>query len=341
VQPAMWLKALRVIPAVSRAEWRALDPVAHWLIATRAAVLVMTVMSALLAGIFALEQGVVRIGAWALLVLGLTLSHATNNLFNDYTDFRRGVDKNNYFRTQYGPQPLAHGLMTVRQSLTMAGVTGAIALACGTALAALDGWDPFVFILVAAGAVFVLFYTWPLKYIALGELSVLLVWGPLMIGGGFYALARAWDWSVVARGLPYAFGVTTVLLGKHVDKLEDDRRRGIFTLPVLIGERASRYAIIGLMFLGYILVGVLIALRAFTPALAIVLLGLPSLRQVLPPLLHPRPAKRPAWFPNGQGGWPLFFAPLSFVHNRAFGLWFLVGLLGDLALRLAAPGFWR
>src|SRR2546430_10339218 len=33
-----------------------------------------------------------------------------------------------------------------------------------------------------AGAVFVLFYTYPLKYIGLGEVAVILVWGPLMIG---------------------------------------------------------------------------------------------------------------------------------------------------------------
>ena len=39
--------------------------------------------------------------------IGLIFAHATNNLFNDFTDYRPGVDKDNYFRTQYGPQPLA------------------------------------------------------------------------------------------------------------------------------------------------------------------------------------------------------------------------------------------
>jgi 1,4-dihydroxy-2-naphthoate octaprenyltransferase len=102
LKPALWVKALRVIPSVSPRQWRELDPVARWLIASRAAVLVMTVSSGLMAGLLALRDGVLRIGAWALLVLGLALAHATNNLFNDYTDFRRGVDKDDYLRTRYG-----------------------------------------------------------------------------------------------------------------------------------------------------------------------------------------------------------------------------------------------
>ena len=48
---AMWKKALQVIPAVSKQEWDALDLVSKWLISTRAAVLVMTFISAALAGL--------------------------------------------------------------------------------------------------------------------------------------------------------------------------------------------------------------------------------------------------------------------------------------------------
>lgn len=40
------------------------------------------------------------------------------------------------------------------------------------------------------GAFFLLFYTWPLKYYGLGEVSVFIVWGVLMVGGGTYTLNR-------------------------------------------------------------------------------------------------------------------------------------------------------
>jgi len=338
---SMWKKALQVIPSVTKEEWDALDIVSKWLISTRAAVLVMTFISAALAGLFALRDGKFNLPAWLALTLGLILAHATNNLFNDYTDFVRGVDKDNYFRTLYGPQPLAHGLLTTRQLLTYTAVTGLVAVVLGVALVVVNGGDPLVWLLIGLGAFFVLFYTWPLKYIALGEVAVLLVWGPLMIGGGYYVLAHNWDWNVVWASLPYVLGVTTVIFGKHIDKIEIDREKHIHTLPVLLGEKASRYTVLAMMVLPYLLVLLLIATKYFTPVMLIVLLAIPTFRAVAPAFLQPKPATRPADFPDGQGGWPLYFAPLSFGNNRSFGALFMLGLFIDVLLRIFLPAFWR
>lgn len=340
---AMWRKALNVIPEVSKEEWGLLDVVSRWLISSRAAVLIMTFLSAALAGIFALRDRAFEFLPWLALAIGLVMAHATNNIFNDYTDYVRGVDKDNYFRTIYGAQPVASGLVTRREHLTYFFITGLCALLPATYLLILNNWDPGILILIALGAFFVLFYTWPLKYLALGEVAVLLVWGPLMIGGGYYVLAHRWDWNVVVASLPYVLGVTTVIFGKHIDKLEIDRTKRIFTVPVLIGERLARYAILTMMVLPYLVTFYLVATRFFTPALAIVLFALPSLRQAVPPLLMPKPAVRPPDFPDGQGGWPLYFAPIAFVYNRAFGMRFLIGVMLDAGLRLlpATASFWR
>ena len=338
---ALWKKALLVIPSVSKEEWDNLDLVSRWLISTRAAVLIMTVISCALAGLFALRTGSFNIVPWLLLTIGLTLAHATNNLFNDLTDYVRGVDKGNYFRTMYGPQPVAHGLMTKGQSLVYAAITGAVAASMGIILIAMNGWDPMMWLLLGLGAFFVLFYTWPLKYLAMGELAVLIVWGPLMIGGGYYVFTSQWDWNVVWASAPYALGVTTVIFGKHIDKIAVDRRKRIFTLPVVIGERAARYAIIGMFALSYALTITLIGLKYFTPVMGIVLLAIPTLRKVVPAFLKPRPETRPEMFPEGQGGWPLYFAPMAFVHNRSFGIWFVAGLIVDVVLRNLLPSFWH
>ena len=340
---SMWKKALQVIPAVTKDEWNALDFVSKWLISTRAAVLVMTFISAALAGLFALRDGKFNLVSWLALALGLILAHATNNLFNDYTDFVRGVDQDNYFRTMYGPQPVANGLITKRQLLTYTAGTGLIAFLFGLYLIAINAWDPIIWVLLGLGMFFVLFYTWPLKYIAMGEIAVLLVWGPLMIGGGYYALAHHWDWNVVWASVPYVLGVTTVIFGKHIDKIDVDKAKHIHTLPVLFGEKASRYMVIGMMILPYILTVALIATKYFTPVMLIVFLALPALRQVFPAFLIPRPATRPEGFPDGQGGWPLYFAPLAFGNNRSFGGLFMLGLLFDVLLRVlpATASFWR
>ncbi len=338
---AMWKKALQVIPAVTKSEWDALDFVSKWLISTRAAVLVMTFISAALAGLFALRDGRFNLVSWLALTLGLILAHATNNLFNDYTDFVRGVDKDNYYRTMYGPQPVANGLITIRQLLTTTAFTGLIATLFGIYLIAVNAWDPIVWILLGLGAFFVLFYTWPLKYIAMGEIAVFLVWGPLMIGGGYYVLAHQWDWNVIWASLPYVLGVTTVIFGKHIDKITVDTQKNIHTLPVVLGEKNSRYTVIGMLILPYILTIVMIITKYFTPFMLIVVFAIPGLWRTMPLFLKPRPETRPEGFPDGQGGWPLYFAPIGFANNRSFGGLFMVGLLIDVIVRIVLPTFWR
>ncbi len=340
---AMWRKALNVIPEVSKEEWDQLDVISKWLISTRAAVLIMTFISAALAGLFALRDGEFHFLPWLALTLGLILAHASNNIFNDFTDYVRGVDKDNYFRTVYGAQPVASGLMTKRQHLTYFAVTGLLALVMGLYLVFVNANDLLIWLLIAAGAFFVLFYTWPLKYIALGELAVLIVWGPLMIGGGYYVLVHAWSWNVVIASLPYVLGVTTVIFGKHIDKVKLDKEKKIFTLPVVIGEKASRYAVLTMMVLPYLFTFYLIATKFFTPVMLIVLFALPTLKQIYPVFLKPKPETRPEGFPEGEGGWPLYFVGFAFINNRRFGTLFMFGLLLDVILRVLpfTQNFWR
>jgi hypothetical protein len=119
-----------------------------------------------------------------------------------------------------------------------AAVTGLVALATGIFFVVTRGWPAVI--LLALGAVFVLFYTWPLKYIGLGELAVIIVWGPLMVAGGYFVITGQWDWRVALASMPYALGPTTVIFGKHIDKHDPDKAKGIHTFPVIIGERSAR-----------------------------------------------------------------------------------------------------
>ena len=318
----MWRKAMQVIPRIDREEWESLDVISKWLISTRAAVLIMTFLSAAIAGILAVQDGSFDFGRWLLLTIGLIMAHATNNLLNDYTDYRKGVDQDNYYRSQYGPQVLVHKLMSTKQLLTYAAVTGGIALASGIALILLQGG--ITWILLALGVFFVLFYTWPLKYIGLGEVAVLIVWGPLMIGGGYYVITGNWEWNVILASLPYALGVTGVIFGKHIDKYDMDKAKNIHTLPVLLGEKISRYTALGMVFLQYILVVYLVLTGFFTPLMLIVFLSIPVLFQILPIFRNPKPDEKPEDYPDV---WPNYFVAAAFVHNRRFGMLFFLGLV--------------
>ncbi|TDG12454.1 prenyltransferase [Seongchinamella unica] len=321
----MWGRALNQMPKLSQHEWQALDPVARWLIACRASVLFMTFTAAALGGLMAWRAGFFQWDLWLATVLGLMFAHATNNLLNDYTDSRRGIDKDNYYRNQYGVHVLEDGLMDEGEFWRYLGITAGIALLLG-------GWliyqrSGLTLDLMLAGAFFVLFYTWPLKYYGMGEPAVLLVWGPLMVGGSYYVLAGQWSWDVTWLSLVFALGPTTVLFGKHTDKLEADKGKGVNTLPVILGETRSRDSVLIMIAAQYLLCLALVAGGSFGWPLLLVLANLPNLPGLLRIYGQPKPAAAPENFPDGI--WPLWFSAFAFRHTRQFTTLFLLGLVAD------------
>lgn len=320
-----WGRALVTIPRVSDEEWRRLDPLAKWLVATRAAVFLMTFFSALMGILMAARTHPVSAAEAALLVLGLVLAHATNNLLNDLTDWWKGIDRAGYVRNEYGVQPLSRGLINVRQMAWLIAMTGTPALCIGIYLAATNGW--LVWQLLAAGAFFVLFYTWPLKPLGLGEPAVLLVWGPLMVGGSWAVLTDGWSWSVALASVLYALGPTCVLFGKHIDKLQADRERSVRTLPVLLGEERARRWVILMLGIQYLLPLLLIRLEMISVWVLAVWLALPHAKKTIDVYARPAPVTRPEHFPASL--WPLWFSAWSFDHMRRYSLLlFLAMLLG-------------
>jgi 1,4-dihydroxy-2-naphthoate octaprenyltransferase len=216
--------------------------------------------------------------------------------------------------------------MTRGQALAYTAVTGLIALGAGLVLVALRGEATLA--LLGAGAFFVLFYTWPLKYIGMGEVAVIVVWGPLMVGGGYYVIAGEWSWPATLASLPVALAATTVLFGKHIDKLDADAAKAIRTMPVLLGETNARWATIAMLSAEYLLVVALVASGALSFLLLAVLFALPWYVRALRVYSHPRPAAPPAEYPPNI--WPLWFSAFAFQHTRRFGGLFLLGLTLDV-----------
>ncbi len=324
-----WLRALKTIPRINSEEWKSYDLISKWLIATRSAVFVMTALSVAVGGMLAYRDGNFIFVNFLLAMFGLIFAHASNNLINDLVDHNKGIDKDNYYRAQYGPQPLEHGLMTKNAFYRFIIVTLLIAMAAGILLIANSG--PLTIFLASAGLFFLLFYTYPLKYIGLGEPTVLLVWGPLMIGGTYYVTnGSVWSWDVALFSLIYALGPTSVLFGKHTDKLEEDKIRGVHTLPVIIGERSARYSTIGMWILQLLLTIGLVVSGYLSVAMLIVLFAIPKLISTSKKFMQPRPKEAPVDLPPNV--WPLYLSANAFVYNKRFGYLFLLGLIIDVIL---------
>src|SRR5262249_15383706 len=145
-----------------------------------------------------------------------------------------------YTRALYAPHPILSGLISKRGLLLAIAAVNLADLIIMIVLTEARGLPVVAF---ALARLFIsVFYVAPpvkLKHHVLGEPGVAIVWGPLMIGGTYYVTAGtmpAWVWLA---SLPYAITVTTVLIGKHVDKYDQDRAKGIHTLPVLLGKETS------------------------------------------------------------------------------------------------------
>lgn len=256
--------------------------------------------------------------------MGLLLAHATNNLLNDVVDWYKGVDKDNYFRTQYGPHPMK--MMSRNKMAAFVLITGLTALSVAVILVILRGEQ--VFYLAVAGSFFLLFYTWPLKYYGLGEISVFIVWGLLMIGGAYFTITKEWSWEIVICTMPYSLGVTSVIFGKHIDKLNADKKLGIRTLPVLLGDQVSRQVAIIIILAQYVLVVSLVFLGYFSLIMLLPLLSATILKYVFQVYTSPKPKVCPPEFPR-KDIWPLWFVAFAFVHMRRFGGLYVLGLVVD------------
>lgn len=325
----MWGRALKTIPRISKQEWLELDIISKWLIATRSAVFIMTVIAGMVGGLMAWYNGSFNLWYFIVALIGLVFAHASNNLLNDLIDSKKGIDKGNYYRSLYGPQTIEHGLLTKNGMYRFIGITLFVAILSGAFLVQQTGITTLYIMLI--GLFFLLFYTWPLKYIGLGELTVVLVWGPLMVGGTYFATSGGnWSWAVAIIGLVYALGPTSVLFGKHTDKLKEDKAKKVYTLPVILGERNSRWTTIFLWFIQYVLVAWLIINQMVGISFAIVLLALPKYIWAIKVFAKPRPTAEPENLEKGV--WPLYLSAHAFIYNKRFGLLFLAGLIIDLIL---------
>src|SRR5687767_1946689 len=233
------------------------DIVSKWMVLTRACVFPLTITSAAIGGLLAV--GADGFDPW---------------LF----DLESAIDTQSYPRALYAPHPVLSGLITRSGLATASLVVNALSLGILIYLTIERGWPVVAFAL--AGFVISAGYAAPplrLKKRGLGEPGVFVVWGPLMVGGTYYAATGSIPGEVIAASVPYALLATTVLMGKHIDKLPWDGPRRIGTLPVLLGERVARGLTLAMMAGFYLAIAVLVPFGALPPYSFIAFAALPRL----------------------------------------------------------------
>ena len=184
------------------------------------------------------------------------------NLANDNFDHVKGIDTTE----SLGPSKvIQQGLLAPAQVKRGMLIAFGIATALGLIIVAQTGWVILALAVCSLGAAF--FYTGgpkPLGYIALGELTVFIFMGPVMIGGAYYVHANEITWEVIVASIAVASLVAEILHANNVRDIDLDRQAGKVTLATLLGRRWANHEYLALIVLAYAAV---IALVVSSPSL--------------------------------------------------------------------------
>ncbi len=262
----------------------------NWFLAARPWSFTMTAISVSVGSTVAAVEGAFSWPLYLLTLIGAVLMHAASNLINDYDDVRHGVDSPDVPTARYRPHPLMEGRLQLEQVRAAAFLLYLVAALIGVFLAATRGM--VVLILGIIGTVAGITYTAaPLnyKYKALGEFSVFLMWGPLMVTGAYYVQQQAVSADALLISIPFGVLVALVLLANNIRDVRYDRSKGIQTLAILLGERRGVSLYLGLIVAAYLAVVIMAVFGPLTVWSLMVLLSAPLAVKLLRQVAHDIP----------------------------------------------------
>ncbi len=206
------------------------------------------------------------------IVAGL-LVHTAANLWNDYFDFKNGVDRKG---GGIGSGVLVLGEMAPARCFRGACICAALGGLAGLWLALQVGWG--LLLLGLAGVLGAQAYSaGPLspKHRALGEVWVFLLMGVGMTLGGHMAQTGRFSWGAVAAGIPAALLMTLILYANNLRDIRSDREAGLHTLPMRFAPTEAKLVAGLLLAIPYLMAALMALTGRLPPATLGALLTLP------------------------------------------------------------------
>lgn len=211
----------------------------NWILASRPKTLPAAVAPVVMATAMAFGDGLWHWPTAMVCLITAILIQIGTNLANDYYDFKKGTDNHERIGpvrvTQSGliqPQAVRNAFI-IFFTLTLGGVL---------ILAQRGGWP--IGLLGAIGILAGIFYTAgpkPLGYLGLGELFVLVFFGPVAVGGTYYVQTYEMNYAVLLAGFGPGLISVAILAVNNYRDITGDRRSGKKTLAVRFGPVFGQY----------------------------------------------------------------------------------------------------
>lgn len=210
--------------------------------------------------------------------------HAGVNTTNDYFDYKKGVDTKDSLGSS---GLLVSGKITPREELLLSVFCYAVSVVLGLVLIKISG--PALLWLGLTGLVLGYAYTghpFYLKYKSLGMFLVFVLMGPLMVLGAYYVQTGRFSLEALLVSIPVGIATDLILLANEIRDSEFDRRSGIKTLPILIGDRAASFLYAVLTGLIYVFIVILVSTGVFRVISLVSLVSLPLYIRVIKQLFQ-------------------------------------------------------
>lgn len=214
-----------------------MNPIAPWLLAIRPKTLTAIIAPVLMAAALAGDQ--FHLGRWLLCLLFGLLIQVGTNLANDYFDHMKGSDT----KKRKGPVRVCQADLIEPLAVRLVSFS-VFALAFLTSLILSISVGPWALILGSVSVFLGLAYTagpYALAYLGLGDLFVLIFFGPIALGGTHAIVTGSFVPVVWALGLAPGFLSTALLVVNNIRDIDEDRQAGKRTLAVRFGKTFSLF----------------------------------------------------------------------------------------------------
>jgi 1,4-dihydroxy-2-naphthoate octaprenyltransferase len=209
-----------------------------WILAARPRTLGAAVIPVLAGGALAFAAGNLDPMAMVLIIACAVLIQIATNYFNDAIDHAKGADT----AERLGPiRVTSSGLLAPRTVMTGGAACLALAVVLSIPLVLHGGW-PIVVI-----GIFSLFFAYaytggpfPLAYLGLGEIFVVLFFGIIAVAGTFYLNTLELSSAAVLAGLQIGLHSSVLLAVNNLRDIDSDRAANKRTLAARFGLTFAR-----------------------------------------------------------------------------------------------------
>ncbi|WP_054949255.1 1,4-dihydroxy-2-naphthoate polyprenyltransferase [Numidum massiliense] len=247
-----------------RVWWKQMRP--HTLTASFTPVIIGTVL--------ALPHGSIHVPVFLCMLLASMMIQAATNLFNEYFDYKRGLDTADSVgiggaTVHYGIEP--------RVILILAVTLFAATVPLGVYICMNSSWWIAVIGVACMAAGY--FYTggpYPVAYTPFGELTAGIFMGLILILLSFFIQTGTITTVSVLVSIPMSILVGSILMANNIRDLRGDKAHGRKTLAILLGHSGAVSFLGGMFALSYLWMIALVTVGYASPWLLLVLLSLPK-----------------------------------------------------------------